>query len=242
MTDRPGRPKSERNQGEKPASPLTVDRIVQAAIRLIDDEGPEQFSMRSLAAALDVYPAALYWHVGKRADLLALISAEWLRDVVPPTDGKDWASWSRELAHRYRDSAHRHPNLARLLGDEIFNDRGGLGLPERAIGELHAAGMAEEDLVASYNAVAGALVGFVNVEIARIAEDSAEERAEIEQELRNLDPAEYPNLVRHMDRLADRAIGLRWSSGIEQPLDEAFEFLLDLLIDGTLRHIGGRPT
>jgi TetR/AcrR family transcriptional regulator, tetracycline repressor protein len=235
------RSKTARVQGEKPEAPLTIDQIVATTIDLIEANGPDSFSMRSLAAALDVYPTALYWHVGNRSELLSLVSAEWARDLVPPPSETGWEDWTRELARRYRSAAHRQPNVARLLGVEIFGARTGLNLPERAVGALSGAGLEPEEIVLTYNAMAGAIVGFVNVEIARIEEDVDDQRAVIESELRHLDPDEYPNLVAHMDQLIDRTIGLRWSSGTERPLDASFERLLGFLIGGTRQLIESSP-
>ena len=56
--------------GRAAAIGLTRERIVEEAIALIDDEGLTGFSVRALARRLQVYPTALYWHVGgAKADL-----------------------------------------------------------------------------------------------------------------------------------------------------------------------------
>ena len=36
----------------------------------------------------------------------------------------------------------------------------------------------------------------------------------------------------HLDEVADHALSVRWSDGIQNPLDESFEFLLDVLLSG----------
>ena len=43
---------------------LSRTRIIDAALAMIDRDGVDAFSMRSLAADLDVTPMALYNHVG----------------------------------------------------------------------------------------------------------------------------------------------------------------------------------
>lgn len=43
---------------------------------------------------------------------------------------------------------------------------------------------------------------------------------------------EYPTLAANKDAVEDRALSVRWSSGMDRPLTSSFETLLDLLIAG----------
>lgn len=61
---------------------LTRDRLVEAALGLIQDEGLEGLSMRALADRLEVKAASLYWHVRDRRELVELL-AESILDTVP---------------------------------------------------------------------------------------------------------------------------------------------------------------
>jgi len=212
-----------------------VPVIVNAAIALIDELGPEAFSMRSLASSLGVYPAALYWHVGNRASLLGLIGGEWLVGSVPESGSGSWKDFVREAAHRYRAAAHAHPNVARLLGVELFPSANTLRLPEAAIGSLLEAGIPEDQVIDAYNALVGSIMGFVDVELARMPDDSEELSQSITAELADLDPDRFPNLHRFMDQLPNRTISMRWKSGDEMPLDSSFGYLVELLIDGLER-------
>lgn len=50
---------------------LSKERIVQAAIEMLDEGGTDALTFRTLAARLSTGPGALYHHVGNRDDLLA---------------------------------------------------------------------------------------------------------------------------------------------------------------------------
>jgi TetR/AcrR family transcriptional regulator, tetracycline repressor protein len=63
---------------------LTRDRLVDAALGLVQDEGLEGLSMRALADRLEVKAASLYWHVRDRRELVELL-AESILDTVPVT-------------------------------------------------------------------------------------------------------------------------------------------------------------
>ena len=56
--------------------------VVDAALRVLDEQGLEFCSMRRVAAALDVQPSALYHHVPNKQTLLALMADDIVRDVV----------------------------------------------------------------------------------------------------------------------------------------------------------------
>src|SRR4051812_46795577 len=47
------------------------DDVVEAALRILDDYGLPDLTMRRLAASLDVQPSALYWHFPNKQALLA---------------------------------------------------------------------------------------------------------------------------------------------------------------------------
>ena len=63
---------------------LTRDRLVQAALELIQEEGLEGLSMRALADKLEVKAASLYWHVRDRRELIELLADSILK-TVPAT-------------------------------------------------------------------------------------------------------------------------------------------------------------
>src|SRR2546421_11815700 len=65
-------PEEEKQRG------LTRDRLVEAALALINEEGLDGLSMRALADRLDVKAASLYWHVRDRRELLALLGESML--------------------------------------------------------------------------------------------------------------------------------------------------------------------
>ena len=58
---------------KKGVEPLARERIVEAAVKIIDDEGLEALSMRRLGAALGVNPMAAYYHVPNKAALYDLV-------------------------------------------------------------------------------------------------------------------------------------------------------------------------
>ena len=70
-------------KNEKAEPPgLTRERLVHAALDLIQEEGLEGLSMRALADKLEVKAASLYWHVRDRRELIELL-ADSILNTVP---------------------------------------------------------------------------------------------------------------------------------------------------------------
>ena len=212
---------------------MTRDLIVETAFRLIDERGTDGFSMRSLATELGVFPATLYWHVGDRSQLLGLVEQQWIGGIELPS-ATDWRDWMRELARNYRRHAHRYPNVARLMTVERARNVENLTIPDAVLGALAALGLGP-DLVHAYNAIIGAVQGYVVVELARSGESSPEAVAATEQDLRSIDPARFPHVSGNFESLANRALSVRWSDSEMGLPDESFDLLVELLIDGLER-------
>jgi len=88
----------------------TRDDVARTALRLLDDVGLPDLTMRRLAAALDVQPSALYHHFPNKQALLAeladrivaggsQVSGEWMADV------RSAAAGLRDRLLTYRDGA-----------------------------------------------------------------------------------------------------------------------------------------
>lgn len=84
-------PKSRRDRPAK--SPLSQVVIVDAALKLVDDEGVEAVTMRRVAQVLDTGPASLYVYVSNRRHLLDLVLDRVMADIVVPAEG----TWQERL-------------------------------------------------------------------------------------------------------------------------------------------------
>ena len=80
MESRDPRPVMERN---------TRDGIIDTALRLLEETGLPDLSMRRLASALGVQPSALYWHFENKQSLLAAVAARIVGAAEPaPATGE----------------------------------------------------------------------------------------------------------------------------------------------------------
>jgi AcrR family transcriptional regulator len=89
---------------------------VDAAIEVIDADGLQACTMRSVANRLGVEPMSLYWHVANKDDLLDAVIARVLDGIaVPPADGPDWRAQLTDFATAFRAMVLAHPQVATLI-------------------------------------------------------------------------------------------------------------------------------
>lgn len=82
--------------------------IIDRALRLLDDVGLPDLSMRRLATELEVQPSALYWHFDSKQELLGAIADRILRTVPDPDESIPLARTAtsiRDALLAYRDGA-----------------------------------------------------------------------------------------------------------------------------------------
>lgn len=106
--------------------------VLQAALKLLDEFGLPDLTMRKLAASLDVQPSALYWHYPNKQTLLAEVSNTIVNFARSVTAGKTWQETATLEALALRDAL-----LAFRDGAEVVSSTLALGLgADRALERL----------------------------------------------------------------------------------------------------------
>jgi AcrR family transcriptional regulator len=94
---------------------LSRDRVVAAALALIDREGLEAMSMRRLADELGVGTMSLYHYVADKEDLSKAVLEVVLGDFHRPKPDEPWTDMAKAVASGFRASALAHPAAIGLL-------------------------------------------------------------------------------------------------------------------------------
>jgi TetR/AcrR family tetracycline transcriptional repressor len=96
--------------------PLSRERIIDAALRIIDDEGVDALSMRRLAATLGVQAMSLYNHVDGKADIIDGVTECIAMDMQLPEGFEGgWEDGIRAVARAVRQASLRHPRACELV-------------------------------------------------------------------------------------------------------------------------------
>ncbi len=129
------------------------DDVARTALRILDDYGLPDLTMRRLAAALDVQPSALYWHFPNKQSLLAELADR----IVTRSSEPDVQQGVRAEAAALRDSL-----LAYRDGAEVVSSTLALGLGSPAARDRLAAAIEADGFDASIaERAATALLHFV---------------------------------------------------------------------------------
>ncbi|MEJ8823434.1 helix-turn-helix domain-containing protein [Variovorax humicola] len=230
---RPGRPrKQDAANGGTPA--LGRERILQAALALIDRKGLAAFNIRELATELGVFPAAIYWHVPSRDALVSGAIALALSDVATGLPDGTWQVRLQAVLQRFREALRQHPHLAPAVASELaYNAAFDAPLLQHVVAALEDARFEGEALVDAFNVVIAAMCGFATLELSSAPpDDTADWEAACRARLDAVDHAQHPHLWRNLDALRNRAFLLRWSSGKTQPLDSGFAAWVDVVLRG----------
>ena len=145
----------------KDVEPLARERIVDAAMRIIDDEGLDALSMRRLGAELGVNPMAAYYHVPNKAALYDLVVDAVMTgvdtSVIDPA--APLADQLKLAARAYRAAILAHPHAIPVLAARSLRSAAALRPVEPFLGILFAAGLTADEALAAVDAVAQYILG-----------------------------------------------------------------------------------
>jgi AcrR family transcriptional regulator len=152
----PHRPRRDGEHGD----PVTEDRIVDTAVALLTAEGAESVSVRRIAAALDVSRATVYWWIGSRARLLALV-ADAVHGEIPLPAAGDPRPWSDRLLALSRDIHavyEAHPGALAVIDEGVLAGPNTLAVLDRFLAILFDAGFDPQHAVWAWNTVMSVIV------------------------------------------------------------------------------------
>ncbi|MEV4539721.1 TetR/AcrR family transcriptional regulator C-terminal domain-containing protein [Asanoa sp. NPDC049518] len=212
--------------------PLSRQRVLDAAVRLADDEGIKALTMRRLAAELGVEAMSLYFYVSGKEELLDGVVSTVLDEIAPTTGRSDWRAHLRRQFLAARQVMLRHPWAPGLLTTRRTIPAGVYAYFDRIVGTLTGAGFDHHLAHRAIHAFGSMPFGFAQEVFSPAAAGGSLEPADAEADLAAMAQA-LPNLtamVAHeMHSAKDPTLG--WcDSQVE------FQFTLDLLLDGLERY------
>jgi len=151
----------------QPRAPLSRMRVLEAALRVVDDEGLDALTMRRLGEELQADPMSVYRHVdGKDALFDGLAETMWAEVPGPP--GQAWPDDLRTLARSVRGVIHRHHGAAPLVIRRFLN-RSALEVSHAYLEVLRRAGFRDSRAAEVLRSVVSYSVGYGLQEISLLA-------------------------------------------------------------------------
>lgn len=180
--------------------PLSRQRILDAAVALIERDGPGALSMRRLGATLGVEAMALYHHFSNRDELLSAIGDRLLAPLDDLELGDDWREACRRFATALRDVGVARPATFRLLGLQPFDTTFLLGPVERLLGVLVDDGFSPAAALGIYRATVSYARGYALAEATGFTVDASQPSGR--RRLAALPREEFPILAGRARELA----------------------------------------
>jgi AcrR family transcriptional regulator len=182
-------------------SRLTRERVLAAALRLVDADGVEALSMRRLGKALGRDPMQLYRYAPSKDALLdGVVELVLSRLHVPAADDGDWPTLLRRIGYAFRELALAHPNVVPLLVTRplatplALRPLGTLRPLEKLLDLFVTAGFGKREALHAYRLYMGFLYGHVLNELQERVLDPDETDALLRLGLHRLPLREFPRI------------------------------------------------
>jgi AcrR family transcriptional regulator len=184
-------------RAERRTDPLSKERIVAAAIEILDADGESALTFRALAARLATGSGAIYWHVASKNDLLTAATDDVITRVMTEvTSGAEPPETIRAIALGVFDAIDAHPWVGTQLSREPWQPAI-LQILEGAGGQLQALGIPERAQFDCASALVNYLLGLAGQYAAGARllpreTDRTAFLATVAAQWAQLDPAQYP--------------------------------------------------
>ena len=176
-------------------APLSRERILHAALAIVDREGLDAISMRRLGEELGVEAMSLYNHVANKAAVLDGIFETVLGELPDPKRSSSWQATLRERAFAFRAVLCAHPNALPIFGARPAVTPASIAHVETILAVLRRTGFSVHDALGALQVLVAFVVGHT------VATCSSPDEASVNYH--TLDEATFPH-VREVARVLDR--------------------------------------
>jgi AcrR family transcriptional regulator len=210
-------------------SPLTRERVLQAAIEVADRDGLDGLSMRRLGQELGVEAMALYRHVRDKDDLLDGIIDIVVGQIERPRPGKAWKASIRAQVMAARRVMLRHPWARRVLEERGTTGPAVLAYIESILAILRDGGFSLDLAHHTMHVLGSRFFGFTQ----DVFEDSSDgPSSEADAIAMGAMAATFPHITELATSVSHEGVLGACDDDVE------FAFGLDLILDGLERQRG----
>lgn len=210
--------------------PLNRERVLRAALAMVDRSGIEGLSMRSVAGELGVEAMSLYRHVANKEALIDGMVALILDEIEVPPAGTRWREAMTRRALSTRSVFLKHPAAAIIVESCGTMTPSRLAYSDAVVGLLLADGFTASAAYKAFLTIDSYVFGFMLQELnwphptdTKPAQDVATGPM--------VPPALYPHFAEVMASVMEEVGRL----GLVAAYEAEFVFGLDLVLDGVER-------
>jgi AcrR family transcriptional regulator len=220
---------------------LTRERIVQAAIELLDSEGLQGLNMRTLGDRLESAATAVYWHVQNKDNLVELACDQvWYEVELPSLEEHTWREAGMLMAKSEFEMMVRHPWLVQAFGTHLMGGRGKARHDDHTLAVYEHAGLIGSQADQAAGTVFTFVLGNAIGEAAAVSL-----RRRLSREGSDADKliaaaiAQQGEIAKEFPRLQARVATIADADYSTAP-DQSFEFGLQAIFDGLQERMAAR--
>jgi AcrR family transcriptional regulator len=204
-------------RAERRTDALSKERIVEAAIEILDADGENALTVRALTAHLATGSGAIYWHVANKNDLLAAstddVIARVIAEVISGTEPREAI---RAIALGVFDAIDAHPWVGAQLSREPWRPAV-LQIFESVGSQLQALGVPGRAQFDCASALVNYVLGLAGqyAAAARLVPQGADRADFLATVTAQLDPAAYPFVRRVTAQLREHDDREQFLAGLD---------------------------
>jgi TetR/AcrR family transcriptional regulator, tetracycline repressor protein len=195
------------------------EMVIHAGLKLLNEVGLEQLTLRLLGRALKIQAATLYWHFKSKEELIdemaTMVLAEGAGQLVPAKDSSDWRAWATSFGTGLRTTLLAYRDGARLVCGTRLTNTQYMKTAERVAAKFVENGFTVRQTVVLLSTIYNYTLSFVMEEQAvfpRPGERSPQ--YDIAKRNAKLEPEEFPLLRQSGAILFDR-FDRRYKEGLD---------------------------
>jgi TetR/AcrR family transcriptional regulator, tetracycline repressor protein len=183
--------------------------VVEAGLKLLNEVGLEQLTLRRLAKDLKIQAPTLYWHFKSKEELVdamaTLLLAKGAPNLVPSKFASDWKIWANAFGMGLRQTLLKYRDGARVVAGSRLIDTVYMETAERIGRRLVEAGFSVRQAVVLLSTVYTFTISFVIEEQAVFPVEGKRSPAyDLRKRNAKLDARKFPILRRSGVILFDR--------------------------------------
>ena len=195
------------------------DLIAVAGLKLLNEVGLEQLTLRLLAKQIKIQAPTVYWHFKSKEELIdemaTMVLAQGARQLVPAKESADWTVWAAAFGGGLRKTLLAYRDGARMVAGSRLTNTEYMKTVEQVGARLIGAGLTVRQAVVLLSTVYNYTVSFVMEEQAVFPRPNERSpQYDIAERNAKLDPKEFPILRQSGAILFDK-FNRRYKEGLD---------------------------
>jgi TetR/AcrR family transcriptional regulator, tetracycline repressor protein len=176
---------------------INRDMVTRAGLKLLNNDGLEQLTLRRMGIELNVQAATIYWHFKSKEELLdemaTTVLVEGAGNLIPRRNSSDWRVWASTFGEGLRKTLLAYRDGARMVGGTRLTNLEYLKTTERIGTHMVASGFSVRAAVVLLSTIYNYTLSFVTEEQAVFpSQGKRSPRYSIQERNARLDPTVFP--------------------------------------------------